>query len=448
MQQIEADRAGAAPHHPLIALGVRRFVLITAVLAIVSYVVLYTRPDAPAPIRSDGYSYYVYLPSWVLYRDVTLDGLALDWYGGRYPAFSAITRWPATGRWINPHPIGPAVLMSPIFGAAHALTRWSNLPPDGFSTYYQHGAGLAGLAWFLAGLGALRALLRRYFDDAIVLATLVTITWGTNLFHYGVYDSVFSHGFSFSLISTFLLLTDRWWRSSTSGLSLFVGLVAGGIVLCRHTNSLFLLLFPFFGVTDGRSARQRFTELWLRRREVTIAAIAGAAVVLPQLAIYKAATGSWLVSPYRGLGVGFTFTSPHLVDVLFSPQKGLFFWSPVLLLACAGFLVARSIARAFRLAAIVVLAADTYLIASWWDWQLGGSYGHRGFTDAVGLLALFLAAFFSWTARHPRVKPFVVVAASAAVGLSVIQMAQYWLGIIPIANTTWAQYRAIFLTFR
>jgi hypothetical protein len=338
--------------------------------------------------------------------------------------------------------------MAPAFGVAHALTRWSNMPPDGFSTYYQHGAGLAGLAWFLAGLAALRALLRRYYSDAVVLATLVTITWGTNLFHYGVYDSVFSHAFSFCMISTFLLLTDRWWRAPTPMRALLLGLTGGAIVLCRHTNGLFLLLLPLFGVSDRETARLRITELWQRRRDLLLVAAAMAAAVLPQLAIYKAATGSWLVSPYRGLDVGFRFTSPHLAGVLFSTQKGVLFWSPVLLLACAGLVVARSIAAAFRLAAIVVLIIDTYLIASWSDWQFGGSYGHRGFTDGLGLLALFLAAFFSWTARHPRAKPFVVAATSAAVALSIVQMAQYWMGIIPIADTTWEQYRGFFLTFR
>ena len=35
-----------------------------------------------APIHSDGYSYYVYLPSVFIYHDVTLETLANDWYGG------------------------------------------------------------------------------------------------------------------------------------------------------------------------------------------------------------------------------------------------------------------------------------------------------------------------------------------------------------------------------
>jgi ClpP class serine protease len=53
--------------------------------------------------------------------------------------------------------------------------------------------------------------------------------------------------------------------------------------------------------------------------------------IVPQLAIYYQATGRPIVSSYGGLG--FNFTSPRLLGVLFSTQKGLFFWCPLLLLA-------------------------------------------------------------------------------------------------------------------
>ena len=37
---------------------------------------------------------------------------------------------------------------------------------------------------------------------------------------------------------------------------------------------------------------------------------------------------------------------------------------------------------------------------------------------------------------------------AVAVLLSVAQMAQYWMGILPMADTTWTQYRALFLRFQ
>ncbi|HEX2454570.1 MAG TPA: hypothetical protein VHI99_12775, partial [Vicinamibacterales bacterium] len=50
---------------------------------------------------------------------------------------------------------------------------------------------------------------------------------------------------------------------------------------------------------------------------------------------------------------------------------------------------------------MIFLTVNTYLIASWWDWQFGGSYGHRGFVDSLPLLAIGLARFFGWSARRP-----------------------------------------------
>jgi hypothetical protein len=429
---------------------IRHFVAIAGLLALLSYVAIYTRPQVSDPIRSDGYSYYVYLPSWFLYGDTTLDAKARTFPGGNYPEFTGIRRWPGTDRWVNPHPIGSALLMTPFFLVAHVLTRWSHFTPDGFSFYYQHAAGLAGLTYLLAGLAVLRRMLLRHFSAPVALATLATMTWGTNLFHYGVYDSVFSHIYSFFLIGVLLMLVEAWWAEPTRRRSVWLGLTSAGIFLTRHTNVMFLLIIVLYGVTDWRTLRDRPFSLVHRWRPLLLVGVVAAAGVLPQLLFYKAATGIWLPSPYAALGVGFTFGSPHLFDVLFGPEKGVFFWSPALLLAVAGWIVARGWAQAFLWSGGLVLAITAYLIASWYDWQFGGSYGHRGFTDGFALVAVFMASFFAWTGeRHSRViTGAVTVFASLAVLLSVAQMIQYWMGILPIANTTWDQYRALFLRFK
>ena len=88
------------------------------------------------------------------------------------------------------------------------------------------------------------------------------------------------------------------------------------------------------------------------------------------------------------------------------------------------------------------------LAASWWDWQFGASYGHRAFTDALPLAAVLLAACFQWVAGRVAARRFVTGVAAALVALSVAQMVQYWTGKIPIANTTWQEYRDAFLRFR
>jgi len=421
-----------------------------AALCLAGYILVYAGGRAGNPIRSDGFSYYVYLPSWFLFHDTTLSAVARDCCGGVFPSYTAIIRWPDTRRWVNAHPIGVAIMQAPMFGVAHALTRWTNLSPDGFTLYYQHAVGLSGLWWIVAGLVVLGRVLRRHFSDSVTAATLLTILLGTNLYHYATFDSFFSHPYSFFLFAAFLDLTETWYAQPRQSTSVLLGLVAGLIVLTRHTNVLFLSFFPLYGVWSVEEFRARLGFIRCEARLVAVIGIVAALVVAPQLAIYYQATGRPFISSYGNLG--FNFGSPRIAGVLFSVQKGLFFWSPLLLPACAGlFGLARSgghSARAFVLPTVLFLVANTYVIASWWDWQFGGSFGHRAFVDALPVFAIGLAAFFEWSGRNParwRVVSSVVV---IAIALNLFQMLQYWNGVMPMSDTTWSQYRGVFLRWR
>ena len=408
----------------------RHAVLLAGLVCLAGYVHAYSAGRAGTPIRSDAFSYYVYLPSWLLHHDLSLDAVADDCCGGEFPAWTAIIRWPVTHHWVNAHPIGEAILIAPFFGVAHALTWWTNLSPDGFTPYYQHAAGLAGL-WFL------RRLLARHFSPGVVDASLIALLVGTSLFHYATFDSVWSHAFSFALCAALLERLDAWRpsfaKASAGGPGrvrddMVIGVLAGLMVLVRHTN----VLLPLCFVAAVRSPR-------LALRTIGIAAL----MMVPQLWLYHRATGHWLVSSYGQMG--FTFADPHIWGVLGSPTKGLFFWAPVLLAAVAGFAWLPPALRRWRLPALAVLAVHTYLVASWWDWQFGASYGHRGFVDVYPVFALGLASAFAHAAAVPRRRVVLTGIVTMLCALSMFQMLQYWHGVMPMSDTTWPQYRSVFL---
>jgi hypothetical protein len=430
------------------ARGVRHFVAAVALVAAAAYLALYGRLNDLPHFRSDGFSYYVYLPSALIYHDTTLEPLAKEWYGGPYPDYTGIKRWPSTGRWLNLHPIGTAILMAPFVVAADRLTVWSNLPRDGFSSYYQHAAALAAIVYLLLGLAILRRLLLRHFSDGVVLATLICLTFGTNLFHYAVFDGTFSHAYAFFVICVWLSLVEQWWERPTIANSAGLGAVMALNVLVRHTNAIYVLLLPLYGITRWEDVAPRVRALLDRWRLLAVATVAGLIVLAPQLALYKWATGSWIVNSYATLNMGFSLASPHVLDTLFSTQKGLFFWSPILLLAVAGAFVATGWARAVVLPAAAIFVVQTALIATWSQWQFGASFGHRGYTDGFALVAPLIASAIASTAERRVARPLIAVAASAAVILSVAQMVQYWIGILPMQDTTWAQYQDLFLKFR
>jgi len=401
-----------------------RAVLLACGVCLAAYVFVFATGRAGPPIRSDAFSYYVYLPSWALYHDASLQKVADDCCGGEFPAFTAIVRWPATGRWVNAHPVGVAVLMAPFFAAAHLLTRWTNLSPDGFTLYYQHAAGLAGLCYTVAGLWLLRRLLDRHFTPGVVIATLFAVLLGTSLLHYATHDSTWSHAFSFFLCAALLERLDVWRDDSDP---VTIGLIAALMILVRHTNAIVpLALVPF----RVRSNAARATV-----------AVVTLLAVLPQLAIYWRATGRPIVSSYGSLG--FTFLTPHLFGVLFSVQKGLFFWAPLLLAALAGSAWFPAALRWMRAPAVIVFVLQTYLIASWWDWQFGASFGHRGFVDFYPLFAVGLAAFFQRvTSLRSAPRLAWSIAAGLLCALTLFEMTLYWNGVLPQSDTSWAQYRA------
>src|SRR4051812_32857336 len=213
--------------HPARGRLSNRTVAAAALLCVAGYVFVYATGLADPPIRSDGFSYYVYLPSWFIYHDTGLGAVARDCCGGEFPAYTAIIRWPGTHRWVDAHPIGVAVMQSPFFVVAHALTWWTNLSPDGFTFYYQHAAGLSGAIWVIAGLAVFRQLLLRHFSDRVTAATLVTLLFGTNLYHYAIYDSSYSHAYSFFLFTAFLNLSELWHQRPTRTRTILLGVVSG-----------------------------------------------------------------------------------------------------------------------------------------------------------------------------------------------------------------------------
>ena len=120
----------------------------------------------------------------------------------------------------------------------------------------------------------------------------ICITWGTNLFHYAVFDGTFSHAYAFFLVCVLVWLVERWWERPT------LALLAGDRRRRRAQRA--------------RPAHQRDLSCWCCRstasstgatcaRASSSCAIGGACsrsprpralvVLAPQLALYKWITG-------------------------------------------------------------------------------------------------------------------------------------------------------------
>ena len=119
-----------------------------------------------------------------------------------------------------------------------------------------------------------------------------------------------------------------------------------------------------------------------------------------------------------------TWTAPHSLQVLFSPEHGLFAWTPLALLAVMGLVLLAlgrvpTAARESRWLAsmlLVTFALQVYVSGSVESWTVAGSFGQRRFVAVTPLLVLGLSSLFvAWStvvrSRWLRVVAAMVVAA-------------------------------------
>jgi hypothetical protein len=418
-------------------LALRLFIPSVGVVGLVALALFYrANPELPA-IRVDGYGHYIYLPALFIQEDLTFHKEVADW-GEDWDPNVGLARVLDTGRYLNRFPPGVAVLMLPAFLVAHASARLLGSPPNGFSTPYQAASALNGLLALLVGLALLRRTLEELFPPGVVLATLVSITFGTNLFHYGTGEASMSHVYSFALFAGLLRLVPAWYREPTLRRTLGLGVLMGLIILVRNVNALVLLLVPLYGIFDGPTRRERLAFLRARWRSVLLVAAGMLAVLSLLFGYWHYASSRWLAYSYPGQH--FYFDRPQVLAVLFSVRKGLFFWAPLLLLAVAGFVRERRRILPSLVPAVLILTLQLYLVASWWAWHYANSFGHRAFTEFSALFALGLGAFFAGL-RSARARLGVGVLCALLIALNTLLMVQYWRGVLPTDRVTWEQYR-------
>ncbi|MEZ4789327.1 MAG: hypothetical protein R2811_04845 [Flavobacteriales bacterium] len=338
-------------------------------------------------LQVDARGYHAYLPALIIEGDPNFSSFdAIERIYTDDPAGVYDYRASVDGVHINKYFLGTALVQLPVFLAAHGFALITDQPADGWSKPYVVAVNLSAIASVLLGLWCLARLLGSYgVRDAHIAFTLTCFTFGTNLFYYTIVAPGMSHAYSFGLCNAFLLVGRRLALAPRGPYLLMLGALLGLIVLIRPMNGLILLALPIL----FDNAMQYKNLLSFLRNSPVYAVGAGllAALVLSlQFSYYRWATGHWIVYSYGE--EGFNWSDPHMLDLLWSYRKGLFVYTPMALLACAGLVV---LWRHFRGAAVswlLFFTVLTYVLSSWWNWWYGGSFGSRVFVEYLGLFAL------------------------------------------------------------
>ena len=392
----------------------RRPVVLGCALAATWCVVARVGPE----FRGDAGSYFVYLRSAAFDRDLDFRN---DWEGLELPVPPA----PPGGRPLNSQSVGPALAWSPFFADAHAYVRWERAhgrvryAADGFAPPYRRAAALGTPAYVLAGFVLLGGALARRFGPRIGWSALGAAVLATPVVYYTLVVPAMAHGLTFAACAALLWACARARETPSARRWLIVGLLLGIATLMRWQAVVWALLVVMLALGE------------LRRGRVRIAWLAGGAglaalMLVPQLLAWRILFGRFFTVP-QGSGY-LDWSAPHLADVLFSADHGLFAWSPVAWLGLAGLLIGLRRDPLLHSGALLVCAATAWVNGSVtdWDWAAGDAFGARRFDLAVPLLAWGLATLLRSAvptlARAPLIAPAALLAALAAWNLGLVAL--------------------------
>jgi hypothetical protein len=341
-----------------------------------------------------------------------------------------------TGLWINHWPVGSAVLWAPFFLVAHSVTRVLGLSADGYSSLYVWLSMFASTFWALLGLLLVHRISKALYNDAAATLGVVSVWLASPLVFYMFMYPTMSHANDMFANALFVFVWYATARKRTPLGWVALGVAAGLAALVRTQNVL--LVFPGLELLWQLGGTLRQRARGATRQALAKGALFAASFVVgfaPQMLVWKAVFGTYVVlNPIQiSMGLGFTPWSPHFFHVLFSSNRGLFVWHPLLLLATVGvwFLGQRERRLAFFLAFSFLL--QVYLVGSYDAWDSSPAFGARYSVNTAPMFALGLASLLNWLRRRV---PFsaTVAALGAFVLWNGALIVQYSLQLVPRAG--------------
>jgi hypothetical protein len=370
----------------------------------------------PVLARGDGHMLYL------MARSTALD---FDWdFTNDLARFGDPWREPitSTGRKSIIHPIGPALVWTPLIWLAEASAAVANLfgaeiPMHGYTLWHQRIVFLSS-ALFACGavLLARRQAARHIGGSWAGSHASLCVLLGTSLTYYATNMPSYSHAMDAFACSGFLCYWAQTLGRTDRRRWCVLGLLLGVAALVR-TQELGLCVVIAFEVIFEISRRRndrRSAVPWLAGG--AIAALVAFVVLLPQLLEWHLVFGSW-----RGLPQGPRFTRPNapmIGEVLFSPRNGWFSSTPIAYAGVLGLFVVPKKARFVALGFLLALCLQVYFSSIVLDWWSSASFGQRRLCNMTGPLVFGFAALIHqsgrllhWVPLRMRHVLFVVVAA-------------------------------------
>lgn len=275
-------------------------------------------------------------------------------------------------------------------------------------------------------------LLGRFSSNTITKTTSVLLIYlATNLFHYSSIELMMSHLYSFLSITGYLYYVMQYNETRRNHHLLLSLLFLFLIIAIRPFNAI--IVFPII------------CYQFFKLKSFKIASLSGCIIILSfciQLLLWRLQCGIWTFASYDG--EGFYWSNPQFFNVLFSFRKGLFIYSPIILIAFAGLFFKWKSDTNLKITLLLICLIFIYAVSCWWHWPYGDSFGHRAFIDIYAIAAIGLVILMD------SIKRFVIKILGSIflilfMLLNLFQTWQYNHFILPPEYTTYDKYKYLFL---
>ncbi|MGV3610729.1 MAG: hypothetical protein ACO1N0_07265 [Fluviicola sp.] len=361
----------------------------------------WTNKDAKeaTAIYSDAAGYYAFLPNWFIYEGNKFgfnDSIRLKYPDAGFE--DALTK-NKDGTLHDKYFTGTAQCLTPFFLMGHAHANIVGEDTDGYTWPYLLWLNAGTIFYSMIGLISLFLFLRRlklsYFSCYV---SVILLAVATTLSFYTYFDIPYSHVFSFATVNLCLLQGLKWVQENKKRNLIFFAFFLGLSFMIRPTNFLILLILPFL-FNSNKELWERLKTLFTKEWKFLLLSLLvfGIPVVIQVYSFYLQ-MGEIRLNSYSNEGFDH-WKSPYILDILFGFRKGMFVYSPVLLLFFPGlvFMYLKNKRVFFGVLAFGIIS--TYVLASWWCWWYGGSLGFRPMVDFYGVFVIpiaFLIHYTSW----------------------------------------------------
>lgn len=342
---------------------------------------------------NDGAGYYAPLRSLVIDGNLNLSN-EYDFFEKSQPVpISAITENNETGMWYSQYPIGTALAWVPFFLIAHGISLLFGLPTTGYTNIYYWFVNIGSSLLAFGAVFASFFFLKKRFNEQIAFWSVLTGFLATNLVYYTFIEATMSHAVQFFVVTLFLLL---WFTlREKQYLKWFIlGLFASWIFMVRLQDGILWLLPAVTSLLWYiQYIRKNEWKSVLPLLYGNLLFVVGILIALiPQLLVNSAYHHSVLtfVKSYTGSFVASQWWFG--LNVLFSSDSGLFFWTPIAFLGILGlFLKSKYIRSSQRWQLLLVFVLQVIITGFWNGWNSAQSFGQRFFVGYVFLFMLGLS---------------------------------------------------------